>query len=86
MTDMKYLLMTMLWLVNFVACGGETKGAEGDDATTRNVVNVPQFNADSAFYFVKTQVDFGPSAMNTAAHDACGDYLADKLAQYGAKV
>ena len=86
MTNMRYLLMTMLWLVNFVACGGETKGAEGDDATTRNVVNVPQFNADSAFYFVKAQVDFGPRAMNTTAHDACGDYLADKLAQYGAQV
>ena len=86
MTNMRYLLMTMLWLVNFVACGGETKGAEGDDATTRNVVNVPQFNADSAFDFVKAQVDFGPRAMNTTAHDACGDYLADKLAQYGAQV
>ncbi len=86
MTNMRYLLMTMLWLVNFVACGGETKGAEGDDATTRNVVNVPQFNADSAFYFVKAQVDFGPRVMNTTAHDACGDYLADKLAQYGAQV
>ena len=86
MTDMRYVLMTMLWLVSFVACGGQTKGAEGDDSTTRNVVNVPQFDADSAFYFVKAQVDFGPRAMNTTAHDACGDYLADKLTQYGAKV
>ena len=86
MTDMRYVLMTMLWLVSFVACGGQTKGAEGEDATTRNVVNVPQFDADSAFYFVKAQVDFGPRVMNTPAHDACGDYLASKLAQYGAKV
>ena len=86
MTDMRYVLMTILWLVSFVACGGQTKGAEGEDATTRNVVNVPQFDADSAFYFVKAQVDFGPRVMNTPAHDACGDYLASKLAQYGAKV
>ena len=75
-----------MWLTSFVARGGQSKAATSDETADQDVVNVPQFDADSAYYFVKTQVDFGPRAMNTAAHDACGDYLANKLAQYGAKV
>ncbi|MCR4764652.1 MAG: M28 family peptidase [Bacteroidaceae bacterium] len=83
---MKYLLMTIFWLMSFVACGGQSQGTEGTDTTDKHVVNVPQFNTDSAFYFVKAQVDFGPRIMNSTAHDDCGDYLAAKLEQYGAKV
>ena len=79
-------LIMILALVSFVACGGLSKGSEGEDAETKTIVNVPEFNADSAFYFVKAQVDFGPRVMNTSAHDACGDYLAQKLEQFGAKV
>ena len=75
-----------MWLTSFVACGGQSKADTSDETANQDVVNVPQFDADSAYFFVKTQVDFGPRAMNTAAHDACGDYLANKLAQYGAKV
>ena len=51
-----------------------------------NTVNVPQFNADSAYSYVKAQVDFGPRVPGTEAHKACGDYLAGKLEQFGAKV
>ena len=81
-------LTASLALLSFMACGGNNQGntANNADEANKRVVNVPQFNADSAFYFVKAQVDFGPRAMNTAAHDACGDYLAAKLEQYGAKV
>ena len=85
---MRYLLVTILGLLSFIACSNKSqdKSTDNSDNTEKRVVNVPQFDADSAFYFVKAQVDFGPRAMNTAAHDACGDYLADKLKQYGAKV
>ena len=37
---------------------------------------VPDFNADSAYAYVANQVAFGPRVPNTAAHKACGDYLA----------
>src|SRR4029078_5639245 len=40
------------------------------------------FNADSAFSFVKAQCDFGPRVPNTKSHDACAAYLAAKLKQY----
>src|SRR4051812_21094038 len=32
---------------------------------------VPSFNEDSAYAFVKAQVDFGPRVPNTKEHDAC---------------
>lgn len=46
----------------------------------------PDFNADSAYAFVKKQVDFGPRVNNTPAHRACGDWMMKKLKQYGAQV
>lgn len=35
----------------------------------------PDFNEDSAFAFLKKQVEFGPRIPNTPAHKACGDWL-----------
>ncbi|WKN32874.1 M28 family peptidase [Porifericola rhodea] len=49
-------------------------------------VNVPEFNADSAFHFVQQQVDFGPRVPNSAAHSAAANYFKEKLRSYGADV
>lgn len=46
----------------------------------------PNFDSDSAFFFVKKQVDFGPRVPNSAAHIECGDYLVSKLEEFGAQV
>ena len=43
---------------------------------------VPDFNADSAYAYVANQVAFGPRVPNTAAHKACGDYLASELKRW----
>lgn len=48
--------------------------------------NVPAFNSDSAYIYVKTQVDFGPRVPNTKEHKACAQYLAKKLNDFGATV
>lgn len=49
-------------------------------------VAVPDFSADSAYQYTADQVDFGPRVPNTAAHAACGSYLADRLRSFGAEV
>src|SRR5665213_652020 len=51
-----------------------------------NIVTPPVFNGDSAYSFVKTQVDFGPRIPGTRAHASCADYLTNKLKAYGLKV
>lgn len=80
--------LLLLLIIATVACSNNSKKAadNGEETDTKSVVNVPQFNADSAYQYVKSQVDFGPRVPNTDAHKACGDYLAQKLEQFGAKV
>ncbi|MFZ1235484.1 MAG: M28 family peptidase [Prevotella sp.] len=46
----------------------------------------PAFNADSAYAFTKTQCEFGPRTMNSAAHDRCADWIISKFRQYGCNV
>lgn len=48
-----------------------------------NKIPAPDFNADSAYAFVKQQVDFGPRVPGTKAHAKCADYLIGKLKSYG---
>ena len=80
-------LLTLLFMT-IAACSSHKKAESSlaDHADKTPQVQVPAFDADSAWSYVKAQVDFGPRVPNTAAHQACGDYLAQKLEQFGAKV
>lgn len=49
-------------------------------------VPTPAFNADSAFLFVKKQVDFGPRVPNTEAHRKCAAWLAGEFKRHGLTV
>ena len=55
-------------------------------SNSRKTTTVPSFNRDSAFLFIKKQVDFGPRVPNTFAHKVCGNYLSSQLRSYGAEV
>jgi glutaminyl-peptide cyclotransferase len=46
---------------------------------------VPKFDADSAFFYIKKQVEFGPRVPNSAAHQKCHDYLVQKFSEFGAE-
>jgi len=72
-------------MVIMASCKTNTSSPD-KDGDTGTAVSVPDFNADNAYNFVKAQVDFGPRVPNTKAHEECGDYLAGKLQEYGAKV
>lgn len=62
------------------------ESGNGKDTTAKEVVNVPDFNADSAYYFVERQLSFGPRVPNTEAHRKCGDWLVSTLKKYNATV
>ena len=51
-----------------------------------HVVDVPDFNADSAFAYVERQVAFGPRVPNTPAHRNAAEYLTTELRRHGAQV
>jgi glutaminyl-peptide cyclotransferase len=71
----------------FYSCKTEKK-EDAPVVTTpaRPSVIVPEFNADTAFAHIVKQVEFGPRVPNTPAHVATGDYLIQKLKDYGAEV
>ncbi len=48
----------------------------------KSFVKAPNFDPDSAFHFVKTQVDFGPRLNNTPAHAQCAEYLVSTLQKF----
>jgi len=63
------------------------------DSTTTTVpekpavqVNVPPFNADSAYFFVQKQVDFGPRVPGTPAHKKCAAWLVGEFQRMGMTV
>lgn len=69
-----------------VSCG-ENKEEKSKKVPEPEVyVSVPDFNADSAYYFIQKQLAFGPRVPNTLPHKKTGDYLVEKLRSYGAEV
>jgi Zn-dependent M28 family amino/carboxypeptidase len=51
--------------------------------TEKIIVERPNFNGDSAYQFIKDQVDFGPRFPNNEAHGKTANYLKNKLKSYG---
>ena len=76
--------MMILSLVLFSCNNGPGKqpSKQGEKEQVKAPVKAPVFNADSAYKFVKEQVDFGPRVCNTSAHEKCGDYLVKKIKEY----
>lgn len=62
----------------------ETDTIPGEPAVT--LPATPQFDPDSAYQHIQTQVDFGPRVPGNESHIACGDWLAEKLKANGGKV
>ncbi len=76
------IMLSLCWLM--VACSAktETKSTTNEEPTT--IKPRIEFNADSAYRNVKTQVDFGPRVPGLDSHAKCAQYLAGELHRYGA--
>ena len=73
-------------IISLVACNGKEKpvqtAPEKPKAEIKQPIIVPDFNADSSYAFVKTQVDFGPRIPGTKAHANCAAWMVEKLKTY----
>ena len=78
---MKYPSLILAVLFAAISCGGRRVSTNTVAAKTP----APEFNADSAFLYVKTQTDFGPRVPNTEAQLNCAAWLMKKLEGFGAK-
>jgi hypothetical protein len=77
---MKYSSLILALLFTTLSCGG--RKASTTTVAAKN--HVPEFNADSAFSYVKKQTDFGPRVPNTDAQLECAVWLMKKLEGFGA--
>lgn len=67
------------------SCGNNTevkKPSTPIENVPAKTVVVPDFNADSAYYFVKKQVDFGPRIPGTPAHTKAANWYVELLKEY----
>ena len=78
--------LTYLALLTLAACGGGGQSGKTGQTTQQTAEPPkaykqvsPNFNADSAYYFVDKQVSFGPRVTNSEPHKKCGDWLVAEL-------
>lgn len=72
-----------------VSCGAKSRNntdETGISAVETASRTIPDFNADSAYLYLSTQVEAGPRVPNTEAHRKIGDYLSAELRRHGANV
>lgn len=72
-----------------VSCGAKSKNNTDENVVSVNEtagMDIPDFNADSAYHYLATQVKAGPRVPNTEAHRKIGNYLGAELRRHGANV
>ena len=88
-TNLYYLI---LFCFLFYACEDNNKNKRVSDSPPQTIqqkkiyppsIKKPDFNGDSAYYFIQQQVNFGPRVPNNEAHTKCAQYLSKKLKSYG---
>lgn len=83
MKKISYLFIFLITIC-FISCNktdSPTTQTTKQESTAPNL-SMPDFNADSAFAFVKAQTDFGPRVPGSDAHKNCANWLASKLNAY----
>ena len=78
------LIGFLIFLITIISCNSKQEKVTIKKPKVR--IEVPNFNSDSAYFFVERQVSFGPRVISSKAWDQCSKYLTNKLESYGAKV
>ncbi len=70
--------------LSILSCGGSGKKAKSVKKIAEPVkkVEIPDFNADSAYQYIADQVAFGPRVPETKAHKQCAEYLFNKMKSF----
>ena len=79
------LIILLFSFTTLVSCK-QSQNSAANEAEQIKLVSAPAFNADSAYAFVERQVKFGPRVPNTPAHIKGGDWMVNKLKEYGFEV
>ncbi len=72
--------ITLISLILFTLCSCEKNTQTKTQTMTKTMtqeITIPKFNADSAYTYVKKQLDFGPRVPGTEAHANCVEWFVD---------
>jgi len=78
------LIRLLILFITIIACNSNQDKIVEEKPKVK--IEVPNFNSDSAYFFVEQQVNFGPRVISSKAWDNCSKYLTSKLESYNAKV
>jgi Zn-dependent M28 family amino/carboxypeptidase len=79
----KHIFYFIISIVFLFSCKENKKKVEDNQQQpVAKKVEIPAFNADSAYYFTEKQVAFGPRIPNTKAQNVCAAYLVSVLKKY----
>lgn len=81
-----FSLVAAVGLATSCGSGSATNSSAKNADTVPQPVAAVDFNADSAFAFVKQQCDFGPRVPETQAHEQCGEWIEAQLRGWCDKV
>lgn len=75
----KFLILIIPLMLLLFSCNQNEEKKTPTESKVVKTIQVPQFNADSAYQYVEKQVAFGPRIPNTEPHQLCAEYLVGKL-------
>lgn len=86
--NIKHTILSIITfsLILLPSCGNSSVNKGKTSTKSAKMVEVPNFNSDSAYKYVANQVAFGPRVPNSEAHSQCATYLEGQLRQFGADV
>lgn len=73
-----------LMLISAISCNGGGNKAKTQVMEEQGAIFPVKFSADSAYNYVKAQVDFGPRIPGSEGHAACKEYIIGQLRRFGA--
>ncbi len=77
--------LLLLFAIIIISCGTPERNTPNSRAPEKEKqvrISVPQFNSDSAYYYVERQVAFGPRVPNTESHRECAAFLSKTLERF----
>jgi Zn-dependent M28 family amino/carboxypeptidase len=82
MKQLYFIIIALLLITASCNQPAKQETASQDTVPAAPSVPIPVFEADSAYGFIKAQLDFGPRMPNTPAHGKCAAYLAGELKKH----
>ena len=87
----QFILFALTFSTIISACNNGSEIKTNDEQTTKSnesvtYIKAPEFNSDTAFGFISTQVEFGPRVPNSKAQKQCEQFIVNTLKRYDLKI